>query len=626
MSIFKKISYIFNTKQKIQSAFLCLGLFIGAILELIGVSLIAELVTIISSPEIIHENKLLAFIYDVLGANSTRQFFLYIVLILIVVYLLKNVYLMVMSYIQYTFIYNNQLRLSGRLIDCYLKKPYTYHLDKNSAEMIRSIMLDAERFFQLLLTAFSVFSEILICALMCLYLLVVDWFITIAVVVILGAASGLYILIFRGKSKHNGEISQFNDGKMHQAINQALGAVKDIKILHREKYFVDAFTSRGARKYRAVRNNEVLGQAPKYLIETVCIGAILMVLVVKIYSGQDLADMIPQLAAFAMAAFKLLPSVGKVDNYLNLIIFLRPSVDLIYRDIKETEDMQGYLLKDAGEYVESVNTQELSINSAKYDEKKDSHKESKVHKVSQDNKDINAMSESMPYADIRVSNVSYRYPKSDVDVVRNVSFDIPSGTSVGLIGPSGAGKSTIADVILGILTPTSGNVYYGDMDVHEHPIKWSRMLAYIPQTIFLADETIRSNVAFGIKEDRIDEDKVWQALEEAQLADYIRTLPEGLDTMVGERGVRLSGGQRQRIGIARALYGNPQILVLDEATSALDSETETAVMEAIDRLKGRKTMIIIAHRLTTIANCSKIFKVSEGNITDYTEEFRRENH
>ena len=582
MSLFKKINYILNARQKTGSVFLCIGLFIGALLELAGVSLIAELVKLIGNPGTIHTTGWMQKLYDLTGADSDRTFFLYVVLALIAVYILKNLYLTLISFIKYTFIYNNQLKLSGRLIDCYLKKPYTYHLDKNSAEMIRSIMLDSERFFQMLLTMFSVFSEVMVSALLCIYLLVVDWMITVSVVVILGVVSGLYLLIFHGKSKKNGEISQYNDGKMHQAINQALGAVKDIKILHREKYFVNAFTKRGARKYTAVRNNEVLGQIPAYLIETVCIGAILLVLVVKLYNGQDLNDMIPQLAAFAMAAFKLLPSVGKVDNYLNLIIFLKPSADLIYRDIKDTEDMQ----KDAASENEETAPASGSI---------------------------------------KVENVSYRYPNTDKDVLRDVNLTIPEGSSVGLIGPSGAGKSTIVDVILGILTPTKGSVFYGGMNVHEHPLAWSKKLAYIPQAIFLADESIRCNVAFGIEEDEIEDDKVWQALSEAQLDEFVRSLPEGLDTMVGERGVRLSGGQRQRIGIARALYGDPEILVLDEATAALDSETETAVMEAIDRLQGRKTLIIIAHRLTTIRNCGTVFKVGGGQITDYTEEFRKEN-
>lgn len=582
MTVLSRINYIFSTKQKIQSVLLCIGLFIGALFELVGVSLIVQLVSIIEDPGTIHTSVWMQKLYDLTKAGSERQFFLYVVLFLIAIYLIKNVYLITISYVKYTFIYNNQLKLSGRLIDCYLRKPYTYHLDKNSAEMIRSIMLDSERFFQMLLTIFSAFSEIMVSALLCIYLLVVDWFITVSVVAILLVFSGLYLLVFHGRTKENGKISQYNDGKMHQAINQALGAVKDIKILHREEYFVKAFTKRGEKKYTAVRNNEILGQIPAYLIETVCIGAILLVLVVKLFNGEDLTGMISQLAAFAMAAFKLLPSVGKIDNYLNLIVFLKPSADLIYRDIKETEDMI---------------TAEIPEKDAKADAS----------------------------GGIRVEHVSYRYPNTTNDVLSDVNIMIEDGASVGFVGPSGAGKSTIADVILGILTPTEGKVTYGGMNVHEHPLEWSKKLAYIPQAIFLADETIRSNVAFGIDEDKIEEDKVWKALEEAQLDDFVRSLPEGLDTMVGERGVRLSGGQRQRIGIARALYGDPQILVLDEATSALDQETEAAVMDAIERLRGRKTLLIIAHRLSTIENCNIIFKVSNGHITDHTEEFRKEN-
>lgn len=582
MELIRKFNYIFDTKRKIQSVFLCIGLFIGALLELAGVSLIAQLVGLIENPSGIRQSGWMSRLYDMTKASSDRQFFLYVCLVMIGVYLFKNIYLTVMGYVKYTFIYNNQLKLSGRLIDCYLKKPYTYHLDKNSAEMIRSIMLDSERFFQMLLTMFSVFSEVMVSALLCIYLLIVDWMITVSVVLILLVFSGLYLLIFHGRTKENGKISQYNDGKMHQAINQALGAVKDIKILHREKFFVNAFTKRGARKYTAVRNNEILGQIPAYLIETVCVGAILLVLVVKLYNGQDLNDMIPQLAAFAMAAFKLLPSVGKVDNYLNLIVFLKPSADLIYRDIKETEDMLGVMGSD--------------------EEGDARHADS-----------------------IRIENVSYTYPNSTTEVLHDVSFEIPDGASVGFIGPSGAGKTTIADIILGILTPDKGRVMYGDINVHEHPLKWSKKLAYIPQAIFLADESVRSNVAFGINEDEIDDTQVWKALEEAQLDEFVRSLPEGLDTMVGERGVRLSGGQRQRIGIARALYGDPEILVLDEATAALDSETEAAVMEAIDRFRGRKTMLIIAHRLTTIKNCRIIFKVGDRKVIDYTRQFREEN-
>lgn len=583
--ILSKINYIFDKKQKLQSVLLCIGLFVGALLELVGVSFITQLVTLISNPEKIHSNEIMQYCYDFFNMTSDRQFFLFVVIALIFVYLIKNLYLLWINYVQYTFVFNNQLRLSGRLIDCYLKKPYTYHLDNNSAEMVRNVMLDSERFFQMLLSVFLTLSEILVSALLCVFLLIVDPVITISVVAILAVFTGLYLILFKGKAKKYGKTNQIYDGKMHQSINQALGAVKDIKILHREKYFADSFLAYGKKKMTAVRNNNVLGQFPKYLIETVCIGTVLLVLVFKIYKGEDLNKMIPQLAAFAIAAFKLLPSVSKINNYANLIVFLKPSVDLIYRDIKDTEDMVNYEIAD-----ESGNIIEINDDGSQ-------------------NKDTCYVAEK-----ISINNIVYRYPHTDRDVLNGISFEIPLGKSIGFIGESGSGKSTLADVILGILTPTSGTVMYGNMDVHRHPLKWSKKLAYIPQSIFLCDDTIRNNVAFGIDKDKIDDEKVWKALREAQLEQFVKSQPDGLDSMVGERGVRISGGQRQRIGIARALYDNPEILVLDEATSALDTGTESAVMEAIDKLSGTMTLIIIAHRLTTIKNCDYVYKVENGNI------------
>ena len=584
-NLLSKVNYIFDKKQKLQSVLLCIGLFVGALLELVGVSFITQLVTLISNPEKIHSNEIMQYCYDFFNMTSDRQFFLFVVIALIFVYLIKNLYLLWINYVQYTFVFNNQLRLSGRLIDCYLKKPYTYHLDNNSAEMVRNVMLDSERFFQMLLSVFLTLSELLVSALLCVFLLIVDPVITISVVAILAVFTGLYLILFKGKAKKYGKTNQIYDGKMHQSINQALGAVKDIKILHREKYFADSFLAYGKKKMTAVRNNNVLGQFPKYLIETVCIGTVLLVLVFKIYKGEDLNTMIPQLAAFAIAAFKLLPSVSKINNYANLIVFLKPSVDLIYRDIKDTEDMVNYEIAD-----ESGNIIEINDDGSQ-------------------NKDTCYVADK-----ISINNIVYRYPHTDRDVLNGISFEIPLGKSIGVIGESGSGKSTLADVILGILTPTSGTVMYGNMDVHKHPLKWSKKLAYIPQSIFLCDDTIRNNVAFGIDEDKIDDEKVWKALREAQLEQFVKSQPDGLDSMVGERGVRISGGQRQRIGIARALYDNPEILVLDEATSALDTGTESAVMEAIDKLSGTMTLIIIAHRLTTIKNCDYVYKVENGNI------------
>ncbi len=572
--ILNKLNYIFDHRQKAQMGLLLVAIFIGAVFELGGVSLILPLIQLISTPEVVEEPGIVRTVYRGLGMKSVTDFFIVLVVIIICVYLVKNIYLTLMYYFQYRYIYRNQLKCAGRLIDCYLKKPYTYHLDHNTSNMIRNIMLDTDRLFQLILQVLNVISEALLSLLLIIFLIITDPMMSITVALILVVFMGAFRLLTRKRVNSYGLINQTYDGKMHQSINQALGAVKDIKILHREKYFVDTFVSCGDRKMNALINTNFLGQVPKFLIETVCVAAIMTVLAVKLKSGENLNAVLPKLAAFAVAAFKLLPSVGKITNYLNGITFLKPSIDLIYHDIRETEDM----LSEAGKTEQDVYTGD---DVADY---------------------------------ISLEDISYRYPNSEELVLDKVSFKIPLGQSVGLIGPSGAGKSTLADCLLGILTPVEGRVMYGKMNVHEYPYSWSRKLAYIPQTIFLADESIRRNVAFGIEDGRIDEKKVWAALKEAQLDEFVRSLPQGLDTEVGERGVRLSGGQRQRIGIARALYDDPEILVLDEATSALDNETEQAVMEAIEHLHGKKTMIIIAHRLTTIKNCEHVFKVENGKV------------
>ena len=573
--IIEEISYIFNRKQKRTMIVLLAAIFIGAVFELLGVSLFTPLLRIISEPDKIDTNFFLASFRSVFGLYDLQAMFIGLAVLIILIYVIKNIYLSIMYYFLYCFIYRNQLKVESRLVDCYMKKPYVYHLDHNTSDMIRNIMLDSERLFQLILQFLNVISESLLSMLLVLFLLVTDPLMTISIAAILVLSVGVFRILTKKRSNRYGEINQEYDGRMHQAIEEALGAVKDIKILHREKYFVDSFTYGGEQKMNALIHTNFFGAIPKYLIEMVCIAGIMAVMIIKALSGADLNSMVPELGAFAVAAFKLLPSVGKITNYLNGISFLSPSIDLIYHDLKETEDMLEEVTADESSAPDTAGADAIEID-----------------------------------------DICFSYPNTDKDVIDRASFRIPAGSSIGLIGTTGSGKTTMADIILGILFPKSGEVRYGRMNVHEYPMTWSEKLAYIPQTIFLADDTIRSNIAFGIEKKDIDDEKVWKAAEEAQLTDFVKSLPQGLDTRVGERGVRLSGGQRQRIGIARALYGDPEFLVLDEATAALDSETEQAVMEAIDSMRGRKTMMIIAHRLTTIRSCDAIYEVKDGKVKE----------
>jgi ABC-type multidrug transport system fused ATPase/permease subunit len=366
--------------------------------------------------------------------------------------------------------------------------------------------------------------------------------------------------------------------KIYQWINQAIGGIKEVKILETEDFFTNSFSSYYVKYSNALCILHLLAMVPKYIVEAVCMTGLLLAIIFKLLWGQaDMIYFVPQLTVFAVAAFRLMPSVGRINGYVSQMMSDLPSVNLVYHDLQEVDDYQK----------------------KRSEEKREDWKFRKS---------------------ISVENVTFHYPGTERRVIDSVNFTIPRGKMAAFIGASGAGKTTMVDLILGLLTPDSGRICADGMDVHRNPVTWHREIGYIPQTIYLADESIRENIAFGIDPDKIDDEAVSRAVRQAQLEEYISSLPDGVNTMVGDRGVRISGGQRQRIGIARALYHNPEILVLDEATSALDSETETAVMGAINSLQGVKTLIVIAHRLTTIRNADLFFRVEDGKVVPQTAE------
>lgn len=576
MDLIKKLRYIFNKQQKLKFIFLFIIMFIGALFELVGVSLILPFVQIVMEPNIIEQNKIMKTIYEYFNIHSTNHFLLIIAISLIVVYIIKNLYLLCMYYAQYTFTFNNQMRMSTKLMDCYLKKPYTFHLQKNTAEIVRSVTVDVSQLFTLVLNCLLLLSELLVSLMLGIFLLAMDIFITTFVIGFLAISMCLFFVIFRKKLKIYGLNNQKYNGQMIKWINQSLGGIKEIKIMHREQFFVNSFSYNGNEYAKNRKKFEFINQIPKLMLETICIVGMLILVAIMLFIGKDMSNLIPKLAVFAMAAFRLLPSINRINNYINIILFHKPSIDLIYKDLKETNNLVNNKTKDA-----------------------------KVNEIKTDF-DLNKT--------IEISHISFKYPQTNKYVFKNISFEIPIGKSTAFIGPSGAGKTTMADIILGLLKPEDGEILVSGINVYDNPRKWSEKIGYIPQTIYLSDDTIRNNIAFGIEENKINDKAVWKALEQAQLKEFIQNQKDKLNTLIGERGVRLSGGQRQRIGIARALYSNPEILVLDEATSSLDTETEQAVMEAIDSLHGKKTLIIIAHRLTTIENCDLIYEIKDNTV------------
>lgn len=569
----KRLNYIFGRKEKIKLFFLLIIIVIGSFFELLGITIFMPFIQVITTPEIIQENQYLSKIYSILNLTSIESFLALIAVAIAVVYIVKNLYLSFMQNMILNFSYKMRMRLAVRLLTTYMNEPYTFHLSKNVAELQRSLQVDANQFMMLVNASLQLIAEVTVCLVLGVYLFHTSHSIAVAIAGMLIICVGCFFYVSKNISLKIGEKNQEYNAKLFQWVNQALGGIKEVKVLHREDFFVTAYKDNYKKLIKGAKTNELLCTIPKYIIETVCMCGMLLAIVVKLFWGRgNIEVFIPQLTVFAVAAFRLLPSVGKLNAYVNSIMYCKPSLELIYHDLKEVEDIEVF-----------------------------SKKEEKVLNFHFRHK-------------IALNNVYYEYPGSDKEVLKGVSIDIPRGKTVALIGSSGAGKTTLADIILGLLPPQKGTIKVDDWDVYAHLDEWHNLIGYIPQTIYLSDDSIRNNVAFGINEHEINDEAIKDALRKAQLLDFVESLEKGIDTFVGDRGVRLSGGQRQRIGIARALYHNPEILVLDEATSALDNETETAVMEAIENLQGSKTMIIIAHRLTTIKNADIIYEVSDGII------------
>lgn len=574
VGMLKKLGYIFDKKDKWKIAALLFAVVVGSFLELLGVTIFMPFINIIEKPQSIQTTWYLKWAYDLFQFRSAQGFLIGVSACIIVIYIVKNVYLIAEKSYIYRFSYNMQMKLSTRLLDTYMKEPYTFHLNKNIATLQRSLQEDTSKFMQVVLYSLELVAELAVCFVLVVYLLFVSKSITIIVLGLLVFCVGSFLLFTRKYSRRLGQDNQGYQGKIYQWMNQALGGIKEIKILGRESFFTDEYYQYYAKFARGLRVARTISIIPKYVVEAVAISGLLVAIIVKLLFGEaDMVYYIPQLTVFAVAAFRLMPSVGRINEHATNTLYALPSVDLVYHDLTEIAD---YVAKQDNEVKEDWNLQK----------------------------------------GIEVQHVTYYYPDTDEPVIDDASLFIEKGKTVAFIGASGAGKTTMVDVILGLLTPQKGKVCADGINVHEKPKTFHAQVGYIPQVIYLSDDTIRNNIAFGVKEEEIDEQAVRCAVEKAQLTEFIDSLPYGLDTIVGDRGVRLSGGQRQRIGIARALYHDPEILVLDEATSALDNETEAAVMEAIEHLQGMKTMIIIAHRLTTIRNVDVIYEVGDGKVVE----------
>lgn len=577
-SLLYKLKMIFPKKER----WYFLGLFflslINTVLEFFGVSLILPLVNmLVEAPEKLQQHWWFSLLQKIFNISNPNDVMLVVVLLIIAVYILKNLYAIFMSIVHGVFLARNRINTSAKLLHNYMCKPYTFHLQHNTAEIVRNINHDVSTAYGLVQNIMTLVMDGLIMILLVAYLISVDPPLTIAIVAGLTVYSVLYFLIVRKKMRAAGKESRRISVRMIKAIHQSVGGIKEVKVMGREQYFVDTYSSNGDAYIDNQKKYILYSGIPRHLVEILCVGGVLGLVAFKIATRQDLSSIVGSLSAFAVASIKLLPSVNNVNSIVNGMSYKLPSLDAVCEILAEDPDI--------------------------------------IHlsKIEGAKRDINKSSEE-DRRDILLRNISFTYPESDAPVLRNVDLTIPKGTSVGIMGVTGAGKTTLIDIILGLLKPQEGTVCYGDMNIFENYDEWQKHIGYIPQNIYLTDESIRDNVALGVYEEEIDDAQVWKALEDAQLADFVRGLKDGLDTVIGERGVRISGGQRQRIGIARALYYNPDILFFDEATAALDTETERAVMASVNRLSKEKTCVIIAHRLSTIEQCDVVYKVENNEV------------
>jgi ABC-type multidrug transport system fused ATPase/permease subunit len=546
-----------------------LGMFLlilfGVLLETLSVGLLIPALTVLT-----RDDSSLNLPYVTLKSSLSQSQLIQIAAgAIFLVYLFKNVFIGVSTWIQRGFLTKISTRLSARMLEIYIHQPYAYHLRHNSAVLIRNTQDASMVVGGGVEPTLAVLSDGLIAASLFIVLVVVEPLGTLSVVAIFVGATMLFQRLTTNRLREWGKQRQEQKGKIIQSIQQSLGAIKDIQILGREQMFTDVHREQQELDANLMRKINMTQVLPRLWLEIIAMGAMASLVVIMLLTGNEINAIVPVVGLFALSAFRVLPSVNKIINGLQMLRVSRAAIETIHRDL--------------GLNISTGDSSTVGV---------------------------------FEFEALTTEALGFQYEQMDSEVLKDISILINKGEAVGFVGQSGSGKSTLIDILLGLLEPKSGSVRVNGLEIGDCKRSWQHIVGYIPQTIFLMDDSLRRNIAIGIADNEIDEVAIFEALKSAQLEDFVASLPEGLDTVVGERGVRLSGGQRQRIGIARALYHQPSVLVLDEATSSLDTETEKGVMQAVQALQGDKTVIIVAHRLSTVEYCDRLYRLDAGRIVD----------
>jgi ABC-type multidrug transport system fused ATPase/permease subunit len=571
MTFFQKLRYLLSTSQKKQLAFLGVLLLIGMLFEMLGLGILIPALGLMLNSDVGKEYPALKPYLEFLGNPTQMQLVIGGMVFLVIVYLIKAGFLAFLSWRQSKFSSELGAELSRRLFNGYLHQSYAFHLERNSAQLLRNIQTEINLFNSVTQAAIALTTEISLLVAVAFMLVFIEPLGASVVITFLALSALIFHRITKNYLLNWGKKRQVNDGFMNQHLLQGLGGVKDVKLLGRENKFVAEYSTHNIARSKILAKQIALMQMPRLYLELLAVVGLAGLVTLMVVQHKSLALLLPTLGIFVASAFRMIPSVNRIMGAVQQIRYAQPVVDLLYSEFK---------LIRAPVSIPQV-----------------------YHKIE--------------FADsILIRDVVFKYKSAATNALNGVTISISKGESVGFIGSSGSGKSSLIDVTLGLLTPSNGNILVDGTDINTNLRGWQDEIGYVPQTIYLTDDTLRHNVAFGIPDEEIDEDALRKAIKAAQLDEFVKSLPDGMETFVGERGVRLSGGQRQRIGIARALYHDPPILVLDEATSALDTETENGVMEAVNALHGDKTLLIVAHRLSTVANCDKLYRLDKGLIIE----------
>lgn len=572
LNLLKKLKEILHPKDKAKLLILLLFMVFAGLLEALSIGIVAGFVAIVADSDILFNMERIGPLLEFLGIENSRDILIYGTVLLIFIFITKNSYLIFYKYIKSRFVFNRYKSISVRLFNIYMNVPYSFHLRRNSADLIRNVTSETRMLANnVLLPILQIMAEGIIALSIVILLFAFEPAVTIMTLVILGGVSVLFLKATKNSIRKHGKKALEERTGVIKTVNEGIGGFKDATIMNRQFWFIEKFKKSISALSRAHIFTKSAKESVRPVVETIAVTGMLLIAVVLLWRGYSIASLASILALFALSIQRLLPAIHNIVEQYTSLRYNLYSVDPIYKDL---------------------------VNLKKYDKKEKDKEEERI-----------SLKEK-----IELKNVRYTYPGSREVVLRDVSLAIPKGLAVGFVGATGSGKTTLVDLILGLLEPVKGNVYIDGKEIKENLRAWQRNIGYIPQFIYLSDDTICNNIAFGLNKEDIDKKRVEKAVKAAQLDDFIKRLPEGIDTIIGERGIRLSGGQKQRIGIARALYNDPEVLVMDEATSSLDNVTEKFVIEAIEKLKQDRTVIIIAHRLTTVKNCDKLYILKEGKI------------